>query len=135
MLEFISWFVLLGLFAVFQRRLCRRHPGIRTACRSLFACTLAVVVVPGVWAIFRTPHDPLGILRQVSHYFGLGVYAQTSLRAMIELKWLTLAPIGVGLTATNSAVLASKERQLVDWMSALPGLLGGEKARGDRSPK
>jgi hypothetical protein len=130
MLEFVSWFVVLGLFAVFQRRLCRRYPGIRTACRSLFAFTLAVVVVPGMWAVFRSPHDPLGILRQVSHYFGLGVYAQTSLRAMIELKWLALAPIGVGLTASNSTVLASKERQLVDWMAALPGLLGRREKDG-----
>jgi hypothetical protein len=126
MLEFVSWFVLLGLFAVFQRRLCRRYPGIRTACRWAFASTLAVVVAPGVWGVLSAPHDTLGILRQVSHYFGLGVYAQTSLRAMIELKWLALAPIGVGLTS-NSARLASRERQLVDWMAALPGLLGGSR--------
>ena len=55
MLEFVSWFVLLGLFAVFQRRLCRRYPGIRTACRWAFASTLAVVVVPGIWGVLSVP--------------------------------------------------------------------------------
>jgi hypothetical protein len=132
MFEFVTWFIWLGLFSLLQRRLCRSYPGIRSACRIGFAATVVVAVLPGIWILFHLPRHAPDVLVQLNHYFGIGVYAQTSIRALMQLKWLALAPVSLGITASNSTFLMNKERQLIAIMSSLPQVLGG---REDRPPK
>ncbi|HWC95856.1 MAG TPA: hypothetical protein VG456_03885 [Candidatus Sulfopaludibacter sp.] len=120
MLEFVTWFIWLGMFAILQRRFCRRYPGVRSAFRKTFGVTAFVAVTPGVWMAFHSPHRGLEILKALNHYFGLGIYAQTSLRAMIQLRWLALAPISFPLAV-------QKEQRLMAFITSLPRILGNRR--------
>ena len=133
MTEFATWVIWLGLFALLQRRLCLRYPGIRTACRGAFAVTAVAVVVPAIWALLHPARDAAANLRQVSHYFGMGVYLQITLRALIEMKWLAVAPLGFSPAAANPDVLARREQKLVQMMSSLPDMLRSSSAGEDPS--
>jgi hypothetical protein len=133
-LEFVAWFIWLGLFALLQRRLCRRYPGIRSMCRNAFLATMVVAVLPGIWILTETPHGGLHLVRLVNRYFGIGVYAQTSLRALIQLNWLALAPHRFALTPPRPALTLTEERQLLAMMVALPKILRGGKAEEPPTP-
>ena len=88
LLEFLTWFACWFVFLALQRRLCRRYPGLRTLCRMIFLWTLIVALAPGVWAlVFHTVHGPR-LLALLNHAFGLGVFAQTSLRSLLLVRWL-----------------------------------------------
>jgi hypothetical protein len=86
--EFLKWIAWWMVFLLLQRRICRRHPGLRTVCRMLFLWTLAVAVAPGVWTLaFYSVNGPR-VVSLVNHAFGLGVLAQTVLRSLMLVRWL-----------------------------------------------
>jgi hypothetical protein len=84
-MEFLTWVALWIAFLSLQRRLCRRYPGLRTLCRMLFLSTVAVVLVPGAWALFHLERGPR-LISVFNHAFGLGVFAQTSLRSLALVR-------------------------------------------------
>jgi hypothetical protein len=132
MLEFVTWFVWLGLFALLQRRLCRTFPGIRSLCRYAFLATMAVALVPGIWILAHAPHRAPHLLCLLNHYFGIGVYAQTSLRALVQLQWLALAPLRFGFAASHTASPFANERNLLAVMAALSQMLRGGRTAEPR---
>jgi hypothetical protein len=119
-MEFLSWVACWIVFLLLQRGLCRRYPGLRTLCRMLFLWTLAVVLVPAAWALFRPEHGAR-LISTFNHAFGLGVFAQTSLRSLALVRWLAwLAP--------QAPV---SERYVVASLLALGGVMQG---LGERRP-
>ena len=112
MQEFFAWFVWLSLFALLQCKICRSFPGIRSLFRNAFIATALLAILPAVWILVRAPHGSPNLLPLLNHYFGIGVYAQTTLRAILELRWLAsaLAHAAPGLT---------EEAQLLATMAAL----------------
>jgi len=112
MQEFVTWFVWLSLFALLQRRICRSFPGIRSLFRSAFLATALLAILPAIWILVRTPHGNPNMLALLNHYFGIGVYAQTALRAILELRWLAIAPQTMGAALTE-------EKRLLATMAAL----------------
>ncbi|SPE42104.1 membrane hypothetical protein [Candidatus Sulfopaludibacter sp. SbA3] len=133
MLEFVTWFVWLLLFALLQRRLCRQFPGIRSLCRNAFLATLAIAILPAAWILIHYPHGAPHLLRVLNHYFGIGVYLQTSLRALIQLRWLALAPLHMGLRMPHPTLTLTRERQLLALMVTSPQMLaGGRTPEEDR---
>jgi hypothetical protein len=88
LLEFLTWIAWWMVFLALQRRLYRRHPGLRTVCRMVFLWTLAVALVPAMWTLtFQTVRGPR-LVTLFNHAFGMGVFAQTSLRSLILVRWL-----------------------------------------------
>ena len=112
MQEFFTWFVWLSLFALLQRKICRSYPGIRSLFRNAFIATAVLAILPAVWILVRAPHGSPNLLLLLNHYFGIGVYAQTTLRAILELRWLAIAPHSMGAALTE-------EKQLLATMAAL----------------
>jgi hypothetical protein len=89
-LEFLTWFAWWVVYMVLQRKLCRRHPGLRTVCRMIFLWTVVVALAPGVWALLsHSVHGPR-LVALFNHAFGAGVFAQTSLRSLLLVRWLAL---------------------------------------------
>ena len=119
MLEFVTWFVWLGLFAMLQRRICRSFPGIRSACRRAFFATTIIAILPAFWVLLRTPLGAPQTLQVLNHYFGIGVYAQMSIQALIQLRWLAASPLGFALAVRGVGVDAGSERELLAKMNAL----------------
>jgi hypothetical protein len=120
LMEFLTWIACWGVFMLLQRRLCRRYPGLRTVCRVLFLWTLVVVLVPGVWTlVFRSVHGPR-LLSAFNHAFGLGVFAQTSLRSLVLVRWLAWP--GTPPPVSEPYVIAS----LVALSEVMQGLRDGD---------
>jgi hypothetical protein len=134
MLEFVTWFIWLGLFALLQRRFCRRYPGVRSLCRSAFLATMVVAILPAAWNLICSPPGAPHLLSRLNHYFGIGVYAQTSLQALIQLRWLAVAPAGFGFTLRRTSP-PSRERQLLALMTALSQPLRGGRQKDKAAPR
>jgi hypothetical protein len=118
-LEFLAWFVWLAAFALMQYRLCARYPGIRTLCRTLYTVTALVAVGPAVWALTKGGRGTQ-LLAQVNHAFGLGVYAQTFLRASLLFRWLAWPGVEKAVGAVGSpATRFESEARLVGVLVAL----------------
>jgi hypothetical protein len=120
-LEFLSWFLWLGAFAALQNRLCRRYPGIRSVCRAIFLLTAVVAVAPAAWILFTGLRN-FHLIAAVNHVFGMGVYAQTFLRAALLFQWLAW-PGGHSVFPAPEQAPPSfeSEAQLVAVMVALTG--------------
>jgi hypothetical protein len=80
LLEFLTWVACFFVFRFIERRLCRRYPGILSVCRLLYLSTALVAVAPAAWALTSGLRDAR-LLALVNHVFGMGVFAQTSLRS------------------------------------------------------
>jgi hypothetical protein len=89
--EFLAWSMCLGIFMALQESLCRRFPGIRTLCRDLYLSTAAIAIASGLWALAANAraYSPQQLLAIVNHAFGVGVFVQTSLRALFLVRWLS----------------------------------------------
>jgi hypothetical protein len=119
MQEFLAWFVWLSLFALLQCKICRSFPGIRSLFRNAFIATALLAILPAVWILIRAPHGSPHLLLLLNHYFGIGVYAQTTLRALIQLRWLAIASLGIGAAVVHSAPGLTEEEHLLATMAAL----------------
>ncbi|MDR3699514.1 MAG: hypothetical protein P4L56_07760 [Candidatus Sulfopaludibacter sp.] len=119
MQEFFTWFVWLSLFALLQYKICRSFPGIRSLFRNAFIATALLAILPATWILVRAPHGSPHLLPLLNHYFGIGVYAQTTLRAILELRWLAIAPFRLGAAIAHSAPGLTEEKQLLATMAAL----------------
>jgi hypothetical protein len=124
--EFIIWFVWLGLFALAQRRFCRKYPGMRSVCRNIFLFTSVVAVLPGIWLLYLRP-DPAHLMILLNHCFGIGVFAQTFLRAALMLKWIAWLGIHRGIAAPLG--LARNEPILLASLAVFSQSLGGRKSQ------
>ena len=124
-IEFLTWLVWFTAFVVLEKRLCRRYPGIRTLCRMLFLGTVAIAIVPGVWTLAAGRfHGPL-LLPAVTHAFGLGVLAQTSVRSLLLVRWLAgSAPrFALALAAGTPQLGAAGERNVLMSLLAITQVL------------
>jgi hypothetical protein len=135
-LEFVTWVACFFIFRILQRRLCRRYPGILTVCRLLYVSTALVAVAPAVWALASGLHDAR-LLALVNRAFGMGVFAQTSLRSLLILKWL---PLGGGPAASMAGEVPllnlRTEAELLGMLMALNAALRpGEKKTGTSPAK
>jgi hypothetical protein len=118
LMEFLTWIAWWAVFMLLQRRLCRRYPGLRTVCRVLFLWTLVVALVPGLWTLaFRSVQGPR-LLAAVNHAFGLGVFAQTSLRSLVLVRWLswpgTASPVSERYVIASLVALSEVMHDLGD---------------------
>lgn len=134
MVEFVTWVIWLGLFALLQRRFCQRYPGIRSLCRNTFLATVVVALLPALWILASTPRGAPNLLHLLNHYFGIGVYAQTSLRALIQLRWLAVAALTFGLSLPRPEPALASERQLLTVIAALSEVLHWGKTREPCEP-
>ena len=124
-IEFLTWLVWFTAFVVLEKSLCRRYPGIRTLCRMLFLGTVAIAIVPGVWTLAAGRfHGPL-LLPAVTHAFGLGVLAQTSVRSLLLVRWLAgSAPrFALALAAGTPQLGAAGERNVLMSLLAITQVL------------
>ncbi len=119
MLEFSTWFIWLGLFAVLKQRICRAYPGIRSAFRGAFIATAAVAVAPPLWMLLRAHSGAPHLIGRLNHYFGIGIYAQTTLQALLQVRWLAVAPFGLPFVMSDRRLANDRERQLVAAMTAI----------------
>jgi hypothetical protein len=117
--EFFTWLVWLILFAFLQCKICRSYPGVRSHFRNTFIATALLAILPAVWILFRAPHGNPHLLALLNHYFGIGVYAQTALRAVLELRWLAIAPLSVGAAVVHTMPVLTEEEQLLATLAAL----------------
>ncbi len=117
--EFFTWLVWLILFALLQCKICRSYPGIRSLFRNTFIATALLAILPAVWILFRAAPGNPHLLALLNHYFGIGVYAQTTLRAFIELRWLAIAPLSMGAAPVHATPVLTGEEQLLATMAAL----------------
>ena len=110
-LEFLTWVAWWLVFLLLQRRLCRHYPGLRTLCRMLFLWTLAVALVPGTCALAFHMVRGARLVATFNHAFGLGVFAQTSLRSLVLVRWLTwpVRPVPVSEPCAIASLLALSE--------------------------
>jgi hypothetical protein len=120
-----------------QRKLCRRFPGLRTVCRMIFLWTLVVALLPGVWAlVFHSVHGPR-LLALCNHAFGLGVFAQTTMRSLLLVHWLAwLGPQYAGAATGASAAPLGAEPYVLASLLALSQVIRGheeEKVRPGKS--
>jgi|SRR5271157_2946491 len=111
--DFLIWFGWLGLFALAQRRFCRKYPGMRSMCRGIFLATVAVAVLPGLWLLLAKPGGSPHMMTMLNKCFGLGVYAQTSLRAALMLKWIAWTGFDRGMTLTVSPLTAMRNERIL----------------------
>jgi hypothetical protein len=125
-IDFGAWFGWLALFAITQRRMCRRYPGIRSVCRLVFLVTAGVALLPGIWLLFTIPHNSPRLLLLLNHAFGIGVYLQTGLRAMFTLKWLVLGTLQCG---QPGALDMKAESDLLAMLAMLPQVLRSAPGR------
>jgi hypothetical protein len=124
-IEFLTWLVWFTAFVALEKSLCRRYPGIRTLCRILFLGTVAIAIVPGVWTLAAGRfHGPL-LLPAVTHAFGLGVLAQTSVRSLLLVRWLAgSAPrFALALAAGTPQLGAAGERNVLMSLLAITQVL------------
>ena len=124
-IEFLTWLVWFTAFVALEKSLCRRYPGIRTLCRMLFLGTVAIAIVPGVWTLAAGRfHGPL-LLPAVTHAFGLGVLAQTSVRSLLLVRWLAgSAPrFALALAAGTPQLGAAGERNVLMSLLAITQVL------------
>jgi hypothetical protein len=118
-LEFIAWIVCFTAFRIVQRRLYRRYPGIRTVCRVLFLATAVVAVAPALWVLTTGLRDAR-LLSLVNHFFGMGVFLQTSLRSLLLLRWLPWASPHAAAAAVDMPTLGMRtEAELLGFLMAL----------------
>jgi hypothetical protein len=124
-IEFLTWLVWFIAFVALEKSLCRRYPGIRTLCRMLFLATVAIAIVPAVWTLAAARlHGPF-LLAAVNHSFGLGVLAQTALRSLLLVRWLTgSAPrFALAMAASTPQFGAGAERNVLTSVLAISQLL------------
>ena len=119
-LEFLTWVLWFVVFLALQRQLCRHYPGIRTLCRMLFLSTAAIAILPGFCALLLSPWHGARLLALVNHVFGMGILAQTSVRALFLLRWLAWSgpQSALSLAGATDFGLAT-ERYLVASLLAL----------------
>lgn len=131
LVEFITWFVWLTLFAIFQMRVCRRYPGIQTMCRVLFFATMVVAILPGVWVLSLRLSVGPRLLTLLNRAFGMGVFAQTFLRALFLTNWLAFSDSHQGLSFSPQTVQAggNTERQVVALLLAFSQAMRGSKPK------
>jgi hypothetical protein len=103
--DFLVWFGWLGLFALAQRRFCRKYPGMRSMCMVLFQATVPFAFLPGLWLLMARPADAPNTLAILNQCFGLGVYAQTFLRSVLMLRWIAWTAICGGTAVRNEQML------------------------------
>jgi hypothetical protein len=126
-LEFITWVACFVLFRIVQREICRRYPGIRTVCRLVYAGTALVAIAPAAWVVATGLRDAR-LLGLVNHIFGMGVFAQTSLRSLLILKWLAWGdPCAAGLSAEAPLLGTRTEAELLGCLVALSAALRREQ--------
>ena len=101
-MEFLTWLVWFMAFVALEKSLCRRYPGIRTLCRMLFLGTVAIAIVPGVWALSAARFRGPLLLAAVAHAFSLGVLAQTSVRSLLLVRWLAWSGPRFALAVVSS---------------------------------
>ena len=134
MQEFVTWFVWLSLFGLLQCKICRSFPGIRSLFRNAFIATALLAILPAIWMLVRAPHGTPNLLALLNHYFGIGVYAQTTLRAALELRWLAIATPGMKAAFAHSMPGLTEEEQLLATMAALSQAVSlGKSARSGKS--
>jgi len=132
-LEFLTWFAWLALFAVLQGRLCSRYPGIRRVCRSAYVYTMVLPIAVSIWLMARSGNGP-NLFAVLNHGFGAGVFAQTFLRSVILLKWMLAG--GIPHQASIPATEAAKALYAQGEMMGLVGVLGrGMRKSAARTPK
>lgn len=119
--EFLIWFTWLGLFALAQRRFCRKYPGMRSVCRAIFLSTLIAAILPGAWLLYARPGQA-HLWTLLNRCFGIGVFAQTFLRATLMLKWIAWLGIHRGSTVSLNAV--QDERYLLASLAVIAHSLG-----------
>ena len=87
LLEFLTWFLWLLCFGAIQGKTCESFPEIRGTCRKVYLATLALPILGSLWlmTISECDSDLFAIL---NHAFGAGVFAQTSVRALVMLRSL-----------------------------------------------
>jgi len=145
--DFLTWLICITAFVALERKLCRRYPGIHTLCRMLFLGTVGIAVIPGVWTLAAARvQDPL-LLAAVTHAFGVGVLAQTSIRSLLLVRWLTWPGSQFGLAVPSAPQIgALGERNLLFSLLALTQVLNlgarryvggneGERQEGSRRLK
>ena len=133
LLEFLTWVACFFVFRFIERRLCRRYPGILSVCRLLYLSTALVAVAPAAWALTSGLRDAR-LLALVNHVFGMGVFAQTSLRSLLILKWLSWGGEQAASVAGGVPALSMRtEAELLAMLMALSSALRDEKET-DKSP-
>jgi len=121
LLEFTTWFVWLAVFAVIQMKVCRRYPGIQTMCRVVFFATLVVALLPGVWVLTLKLSAGPRLIALLNRAFGMGVFAQTFLRALFLTNWMAFSEPHQSLAFASQTSLPGghTERDLVVMLLAL----------------
>jgi hypothetical protein len=124
-IDFLTWLVCLTAFVALEKRLCRRFPGIRTVCRMLFAATVVIAIGPGVWTLAVARLRGSLLLAAVSHAFGLGVLAQTSVRSLLLVRWLAGSGPRPALALVTSAPQLgdASERNVMASLAAITQVL------------
>jgi hypothetical protein len=120
LLEFLTWFAWLAVFASVQSKICSQYPAIRGVCRKAYLFTMIVPILASVWLMARSGSGD-DLFAVLNHAFGAGVFAQTFLRALVLLKWLVVSgiPHYVSLPSGGSARTLHAESD----MAALMGVL------------
>lgn len=124
-LEFVAWFAVWLAFVTLQRSLCRSYPGLRTVCRLIFFGTALVAVAPAVWILAVHTGSGPRLLAACNHAFGLGMFAQTAVRALLLVRWLGWSGPGPHLalaTVANPPCGVGSEAHLVASLLALSQL-------------
>jgi hypothetical protein len=119
MLEFFTWMLWLCAVAVVQCSLCRKFPGIRSMCRTVFFLTAAAAIVPALCVLATGLRSGPGLLARLNHGFGLGVYAQTFLRSILQVRWLAWGPSGTFAPAFSPPVGRVAEGDLLALLASI----------------
>jgi hypothetical protein len=128
-IDFLVWFLWLALFAIAQWRFCRKYPGMRTVCRTIFLGTMVVAVSPAIWLLLVRPRGGEHMMELLNHCFGLGVFAQTFLRATLMLHWLARMGLHRGIPTPNPLTAIRHERMLLSSLPLLTQPLRWRKRR------
>ena len=124
-IEFLTWLVWFIAFMALEKSLCRRYPGIRTLCRMLFMATAAIAIVPGLWTLAAARIRGPVLLAAVTHAFGLGVLAQTAVRALLLVRWLAWSGhrFALAMVASTPPLGAAGERNILMSLLAITQVL------------
>ncbi len=87
LLVFLTWFAWLLCFTTIQGKVCQRFPEIRSLCRKTYVSTMAVPIGASIWLMLHSASGT-DVFAVLNHAFAAGVFAQTSLRAIVVLKRL-----------------------------------------------
>jgi hypothetical protein len=115
----LSWSLCFGAYKALERGLCRGFPGIRTLCRGLSVGTAAIAAAFGLWALASAGKGAGALLdlAVVNHGFASGIYAQTTIRSLLLVRWLwrTLPAYAAGFAGLS-------EHHVMQSLDALTGI-------------